>query len=628
MSEHGPALSPKLQELKAKYEADPGSRLFLQLAEEYRKAELHEEAVRVCRAGLEKHAGYTTARVTLARSLMTLKRLAEAQVELEAVIAAAGDNFLANRYLGDIYYEQGRRADALARYEMVQMLNPGDAEVSARVVELRGTQPTSAPAVTRARDIFGPRPSAAVPATPPPAVGGDDFGDFMDLKMDESVILNADMVQAALNAASAKDAEAAAAAYVAAPVSPMGVAPAQAAPPARVPPPTPEPPAAMVEDDAFDTPEGADDFSDFSSPTVMMSTADLARMAGLDPEPVAPPPSPQETPSAVPEPAAVGLAEKARERFGISSFSPDAAKAVGTSPAMSETDEPFADSAGLDDFSEFAAPTVMLNVNDLMAAGALEHRVAANGSGQAAAAGSTSPEVKVVAQTGSVAEARVEPLSMRVTAPPIEYGTHMIPIEDIERAARQAALTPEAAAPVSAPLPDLNAVAVDDSPLGIDESAPVFAQVDTEGDGDPFGQALEEEEPSTPPPSSADSLAGRTLGDLYLQQGHLEKALEVFERYLVERPEDDEIRGRVASIRARLRPAEARPPEMPIKPTEGPVSSHPPLTPAPPEAVQRVPGTVAVSPATESSGQGGDAPDDRKQKINKLSNWLASLKKS
>src|SRR6185436_14553021 len=94
----------KLDELKEKFQKDPGSRIFLQLAEEYRKLSRFEDAILVCSAGLQKHPTYTTARVTLARCYLGAKKTEEAKREFEKVIAAVPDNLLANRCLGDLYY--------------------------------------------------------------------------------------------------------------------------------------------------------------------------------------------------------------------------------------------------------------------------------------------------------------------------------------------------------------------------------------------------------------------------------------------------------------------------------------------------------------------------------------------
>ena len=248
MSDESLGSSAKIEELKEKFDRDPGSKIFLQLAEEYRKANRFGESIQVCLSGLTKNPGYTSARVTLARAYIGAKRLEEAKAEFEKVIAAVPDNLLANRFLGDLYYEEGNTPEALRRYKVVQMLNPGDDEVASRIQKLEGSsRPT-------ARDLLA-RPAAPPPAVAASAPGGgadDDMSAFMDLKIDESVILNADMVAAA-----------------AAGRPPAG---RTAPPPVSAPPPAvaaSSPPAASVAEAAEDLGGmGMDDFSDFSSPTV------------------------------------------------------------------------------------------------------------------------------------------------------------------------------------------------------------------------------------------------------------------------------------------------------------------------------------------------------------------------
>src|SRR4029453_1862295 len=68
---------------------------FAQLAEEYRRADNCEEAVRVCEAGLAQHPAYLSARVTLGRALFQLDRLEEARTEFLRVLDAAPENLIA-----------------------------------------------------------------------------------------------------------------------------------------------------------------------------------------------------------------------------------------------------------------------------------------------------------------------------------------------------------------------------------------------------------------------------------------------------------------------------------------------------------------------------------------------------
>lgn len=93
----------RIDELRRRVEKDPASIAFAQLAEEYRRAGDYDEAVRVCQAGLARHPGYFSARVTLGLAFMEMGRLEEAQAELKSVLSAAPDNLAAVRALAEMH---------------------------------------------------------------------------------------------------------------------------------------------------------------------------------------------------------------------------------------------------------------------------------------------------------------------------------------------------------------------------------------------------------------------------------------------------------------------------------------------------------------------------------------------
>lgn len=126
-------LTPSIEKLLKKLEKEPNPLIYLQLAEEYRKERLYEEALKTCQAGLQRHPNYWSARVSMGRIHYEIGDSEKAREELEKVIKAVPDNLLANKLLGDIYRESGRHEEALKRYSLVQMLTPADAEVAASI---------------------------------------------------------------------------------------------------------------------------------------------------------------------------------------------------------------------------------------------------------------------------------------------------------------------------------------------------------------------------------------------------------------------------------------------------------------------------------------------------------------
>jgi Flp pilus assembly protein TadD len=126
----------RIEDLRQRVQKDPASIAFAQLAEEYRRAGAFREAVNVCRAGLDVHPAYLSARVTLGRSLIELGDLEGAQRELQRVQEDAPENLPAIRGLAQIDRRRGATAEALARYQMALKLAPNDPELEQNVYDL------------------------------------------------------------------------------------------------------------------------------------------------------------------------------------------------------------------------------------------------------------------------------------------------------------------------------------------------------------------------------------------------------------------------------------------------------------------------------------------------------------
>lgn len=128
-----PADSPRILELRRRVQADPSSIAFAQLAEELRRAGANDEAVEVCRAGLARHPGYLSARVTLGRALLELGRLDDARAELSLVVGSAPDNLAAIRGLAEIHQRRGELGEALSYFRRALELARHDPELEETV---------------------------------------------------------------------------------------------------------------------------------------------------------------------------------------------------------------------------------------------------------------------------------------------------------------------------------------------------------------------------------------------------------------------------------------------------------------------------------------------------------------
>jgi tetratricopeptide (TPR) repeat protein len=109
--------TPRLEELQRRVQRDPASISFAALAEEYRRLGMFTEAIETCRAGLQRHPSYISARVTLGRSLVEVGEYDEASAELEQVLRSAPENLAAIRALADIHRRRGEMPEGIEQYD-------------------------------------------------------------------------------------------------------------------------------------------------------------------------------------------------------------------------------------------------------------------------------------------------------------------------------------------------------------------------------------------------------------------------------------------------------------------------------------------------------------------------------
>ncbi len=145
--------TPRLEELKRRVQRDPASISFAALAEEYRRLGMFLEAIETCRAGLQRHPSYISARVTLGRALVEVGDYDDASAELEQVLRSAPENLAAIRALADIHRRRGEVSDA------------DHYDASLRDIAPAAVEPPSAPvriAVQSADVVNKPEPPALV----------------------------------------------------------------------------------------------------------------------------------------------------------------------------------------------------------------------------------------------------------------------------------------------------------------------------------------------------------------------------------------------------------------------------------------------------------------------------------
>lgn len=153
-------LNGRFEELRQRWEQDPSSRIFTQLAEEYRRRGETLEAVKVLEEGLEHHPGSIAAQVSLGRCRLEAGLVEPALAALEAVVRKDPTQLVAYRLLVEAYVQQGDAASARERLEIYSQLNEQDPEVE--VLEER----------IRSLEAAAPVPAEPPPSGPGPGVEG------------------------------------------------------------------------------------------------------------------------------------------------------------------------------------------------------------------------------------------------------------------------------------------------------------------------------------------------------------------------------------------------------------------------------------------------------------------------
>jgi tetratricopeptide (TPR) repeat protein len=158
----------EIAKLTERISRDPKSKLFVPLAEEYKKSGDIEMAVHVLTEGLKNNPGYVTARSFLGRLLFEMGDMTAARREFEEVVKAVPDNLLAQKKLGDLHALLGNQTEALKYYNTARSLNPADAEIASLVSDLEAKlgivkpidTPAPEPAVTaEPKSVLQPRAS-------------------------------------------------------------------------------------------------------------------------------------------------------------------------------------------------------------------------------------------------------------------------------------------------------------------------------------------------------------------------------------------------------------------------------------------------------------------------------------
>lgn len=154
-------LSPDISKLAEKLAKDPSSKLFIPLAEEYRRSGMLDEAIQVLSDCLKANPNYMTARVSLGKMLLEKGNILEAQIEFERVVQAVPDNLFAHKKLAEIYQNIGDMENLLKEYKIIISLSPKDKDVMKAIDDLEGNPDRMTPVVKTTHTVEIDKPEDA-----------------------------------------------------------------------------------------------------------------------------------------------------------------------------------------------------------------------------------------------------------------------------------------------------------------------------------------------------------------------------------------------------------------------------------------------------------------------------------
>jgi tetratricopeptide (TPR) repeat protein len=123
------ASSARIDELRKKFDENP-RRYFAPLANEYRKSGDPEQAVFICQEYLPQQPGHMSGHIVYGQALFELSRFEEARAVFETALSLDPENLIALRHLGDIARQAGDTRGAREWYQRVLEADPRNEEIA------------------------------------------------------------------------------------------------------------------------------------------------------------------------------------------------------------------------------------------------------------------------------------------------------------------------------------------------------------------------------------------------------------------------------------------------------------------------------------------------------------------
>jgi len=515
--------SARIDELRKKFEENP-RRYFAPLANEYRKSGDLEQAISLCEEYLPQQPGHMSGHIVYGQALFESGRRDDAKAVFETALSLDPENLIALRHLGDIARSAGDPNGARGWYQRVLDADPRNDEITQLLSSIDSDFPHAHPAAAPPAERVRTTPLATT------VVDGSSDDHHVDQRRDafvDEIEKSEEAIPSAFEFGNRVPDES-----MAGDLSDIDMPPLPSAPPSH-----PAPAAATADDDLLDL----DDFSiggvSSGSSSQAPPPVEEAAPVGLDGDVTI---SGGFTLGTDDEPFHVDpFAVAAASPAPAPDIEPAADINLGLAPESGPSTPNDADAVSLDGLETFEAGTIAGVPNDVPV---LETEAFFD---LPPASASEGPAADAEGATSQTLEDSIAELSI-ADADSFELG-----------ASAHADVADAAAASEPPAMPGERDDELDWRGLSDAEAAPEIAV--------PEGAAPEPEVPhdldavmhEPPPipvitPEPPEAFVTETMAELYIQQGHLDSALDIYRQLVDQRPDEPELRERLRAIEDRL----------------------------------------------------------------------------
>ena len=131
------SLSPEIASYFDEWTRNPQSKVFVKLAEEYRKSGLIEEALDVCEKGLTANPKYLGGNMMLAKIYFDMGEYDKSFQEVKKVSSVQQDNLMAQNLILELYIKKGDKDNAIRVCDIISYLDPKNESVANKKKELK-----------------------------------------------------------------------------------------------------------------------------------------------------------------------------------------------------------------------------------------------------------------------------------------------------------------------------------------------------------------------------------------------------------------------------------------------------------------------------------------------------------